>query len=223
MTALASKRAIVQLDVSGVDTPIGEVRSYSIETSLGTIDVSTLSTDWKKYLVGQAGWTASMELFYDPTDEAQDSLATKALAGTLCSFVFLPFDSEERYRLKLGSPTGGTFTLGDGDTIETDALDYNATAAQIQSALNTAYSETGISVTIDGGGFVIEFPSGVAATLEITTDALTYETTGTAECDLITATYTGEGYITSWTPSGATEDAVGLAVSIQGEGELVLS
>ena len=38
-----------------------------LETALGTIGVSTLATDWKKYL-GQAGWSGSLECFYDPTD-----------------------------------------------------------------------------------------------------------------------------------------------------------
>ena len=72
MGALAAKKAIIKFDILGTKTPIGEVRSFSVETSLGTIDVSTLSTDWKKYLVGQAGWTASMDLFYDPTDPGQE-------------------------------------------------------------------------------------------------------------------------------------------------------
>ena len=71
-------------------TALGEVRSFSIETSLGTIDVSTLSTDWKKYLVGQAGWSGSLECFYDPTDAAQADLVSKARAGTICTITVQP-------------------------------------------------------------------------------------------------------------------------------------
>jgi hypothetical protein len=223
MVAFVSKRAIVHLDVDGVPTQLGEVRSFNIETTLGTIDVSTIASDWKKYLVGQAGWTGTMELFYDPTDESQEDLATKALAGTICSFTFLPFDANERYRLWLGGATGGTFKLGDSDTIETAALVYNATAAQIAEALNTAYTLTGVTVVPDiGNSWVIEFPLDVEANLQITNNGLT-GTTGAPSCELITERYEGEGYITSWTVSGSTEDAVGLSISVQGNEALTLN
>lgn len=90
MGATASKVSVVKLSVSGTPTAIGEVRSFSIETALGTIDVSTLATDWKKYLVGQAGWSGSLELFYDPTDSAQSALVSNAMAGTLCTLTIQP-------------------------------------------------------------------------------------------------------------------------------------
>lgn len=222
MPAFVSKRAIVHLDVSGTPKQIGEVRSFNIETSLGTIDVSTLATEWKKFLVGQAGWTGTLEIFYDPTDEAQEELVSNALSGVECSFTFLPFDANERYRLHLGGATGGTFTLGDGDLIETSALQYNATATAIATALNTAYGETGITVVLgDGGAWVIEFPVGIEANLQIMTNTLTGGTT--ASCALITERYEGTGYVTTWGVSGATEDAVGVSVSVQGNGELTLN
>lgn len=134
MGATASKNSVLKLTVGSTPTALGEVRSFDIETSLGTIDVSTLSTDWKKYLVGQAGWSGSLELFYDPTDAAQADLVSKAMAGTLCTITVQP----------LGAGTGKT------------------------------------------------------------------ELTGTC-------------YVTSMGVSGATEDAVGLAVSYQGTGELTLN
>lgn len=90
MSATASKVSKLLLTVGAMPTALGEVRSFSIETSLGTIDVSTLSTDWKKYLVGQAGWSGSLECFYDPTDAAQADLVNKARAGTLCTLTVQP-------------------------------------------------------------------------------------------------------------------------------------
>jgi hypothetical protein len=222
MPAFVSKRAIVHLDVSGTPTQIGEVRSFNIETSLGTIDVSTLSTDWKKFLVGQAGWSGTLEIFYDPTDAAQDALVSKALGGVECAFTFLPFDANERYQLKLGGATGGTFTLGDGDTIETSALAYDASLSAIAAALNTAYSETGITAVYgEEGAIILEFPVGVEASLQIMSDLLTGGSA--ASCELITERYEGNGYVTTWAVSGATEDAVGVSVSVQGNGELTLN
>ena len=219
MGALSAKKAILKLDISGVKVPVGEVRSFSLETSLGTIDVSNIGTDWKEFLVGQAGWTASMELFYDPTDTAQDALVDRTVAGTPCQFVILPFGEDEVYDLDLDGASGGTFTLGDGDAKVTSALAYNATAAQIQTALNTAYEEEGIIVA----GTVITFPTGVTATLTLDATSLT----GAIDPDVVMrdeiAEFVGTGVITSKSLSGATEDAIGMSVSVQGNGELELN
>jgi hypothetical protein len=219
MGALSAKKAILKLDISGVKVPVGEVRSFSLETSLGTIDVSNIGTDWKEFLVGQAGWTASMELFYDPTDTAQDALIDRTVAGTPCEFVILPFGEDEVYNLYLGGATGGTFTLGDGSSIETTDLAYNATAAQIQAALNTAYSEDGIIVA----GTVITFPTGVTATLTLDATSLTGATDPAVTLRDEIAEFVGTGVITSKSLSGATEDAIAMSVSVQGNGELELN
>ena len=223
MGALSAKKAILKLDISGVKVPVGEVRSFSLETSLGTIDVSNIGTDWKEFLVGQAGWTASMELFYDPTDTAQEALIDRTVAGTPCQFVILPFGEDEVYDLDLGGASGGTFTLGDGNSIETTELAYNATAAQIQAALNTAYSEDGIVVVANGGDFVITFPTGVTANLTLDDTSLTGATNPAVTLRDEIAEFVGTGVITSKSLSGATEDAIGMSVSVQGNGKLELN
>ena len=223
MGALSAKKAILKLDISGVKVPVGEVRSFSLETSLGTIDVSNIGTDWKEFLVGQAGWTASMELFYDPTDTAQEALIDRTVAGTPCQFVILPFGEDEVYDLDLGGATDGTFTLGNGDDIETTAIAYNATAAQIQTALNTAYSEDGIVVSANGEDFVITFPTGVTANLTLDATSLTGATNPAVTLRDEIAEFVGTGVITSKSLSGATEDAIGMSISVQGNGELELN
>lgn len=219
MGALSAKKAILKLDISGAKVPVGEVRSFSLETSLGTIDVSNIGTDWKEFLVGQAGWTASMELFYDPTDTAQEALIDRTVAGTPCQFVILPFGEDEVYDLDLGGASGGTFTLGDGDAKVTSALAYNATAAQIQTALNTAYEEDGIIVA----GTVITFPTGVTANLTLDATSLTGATGPAVTLRDEIAEFVGTGVITSKSLSGATEDAIGMSISVQGNGELELN
>ena len=223
MSAIAAKKAIIRIDVAGVAVPVGEVRSFSIETALGTIDVSTLSTTWKNFLVGQAGWSGTMELFYDPTDDGQEELVARALEGTPMEFTFLPFGADEIYDLDLGGATGGTFTLGDGDTIITYALPYNATAAAIQTALRTVYDDTGILVVANGADFVISFPTGVEAELTLGSASLTGATDPAVTLRDELAEYVGNGHITQWSPSGATEDAVGVSISVQGDGELELN
>jgi hypothetical protein len=223
MSAIAAKKAIVRLDVAGVAVPVGEVRSFSIETALGTIDVSTLASTWKSFIVGQAGWSGTMELFYDPTDDGQEELVARALEGTPMEFTFLPFGADEVYDLDLGGATGGTFTLGDDDLIVTSALDYDATAGDIQAALRVVYSEAGIFVTGTSGEFVISFPGGVEADLTLDTTSLTGGTGAEVTLRDVPAKFVGHAHVTSWSPSGATEDAVGVSISIQGDGELELN
>ena len=219
MGALSAKKAILKLDISGVKVPVGEVRNFSLETSLGTIDVSNIGTDWKEFLVGQAGWTASMELFYDPTDTAQDALIDRTVAGTPCQFVILPFGEDKVYDLDLGGASGGTFTLGNGDDIATTAIAYNASAAAIQSALNTAYESSSIIVA----GTVITFPTGVTAELTLDATSLTGATDPAVTLRDEIAEFVGTGVITSKSISGATEDAIGMSISVQGNGELELN
>ena len=223
MSAIAAKKAIVRLDVAGVAVPVGEVRSFSIETALGTIDVSTLASTWKNFIVGQAGWSGTMELFYDPADPGQEELVARALEGTPMEFTFLPFGADEIYDLDLGGATGGTFTLGDGGTIITDALAFDATAATIQTALRTVYDDTGILVVANGDDFVISFPSGVEASLTLGSASLTGANDPAVTLRDELAEYVGTGHIINWSPAGATEDAVGVSISIQGDGELELN
>lgn len=130
MGATASKVSVLKLKKVGEsNTPIGEVRSFSIETTLGTIDASTLATEWKKFLVGQAGWTGTLELFYDPTDTAQASLVSNAMAGALCNITVQP----------LGAGTGKTQLTGD----------CYVTSMSISGATEDA---VGMSVSFQGTG-----------------------------------------------------------------------
>jgi hypothetical protein len=124
--------------------------------------------------------------------------------------------------LDLGGATGGTFTLGDGDTIVTSSLDYDATLTEIQTALRTAYDEPGIFLAEGTGTIIVSFPTGVAAGLAIQS-SLTGGEAATCVLQDEPAVYVGTGSITSWSPSGATEDAVGVSISVQGDGELELN
>lgn len=222
MSAHSAKKAIVSIEVSpGNNVAIGQVRSFSIETSLGTIDVSTLSTTWKDYIVGQAGWTSSLELFYDPSDEAQDELVNRAITGETINITYLALGADEIYKLDLGGSTGGTYKLNNGDIIETDDIDYDATAGQIQTALRDAYEVAGIFVSGADGVFSVAFPTGYTASLGIDS-SLTGGSGESVTLDEIPSEMSGTAHVTSWSSAGATEDAVGLSISVQGSGELVI-
>jgi hypothetical protein len=105
----------------------------------------------------------------------------------------------------------------------TAALDYDSTASEIQTALRAAYDDTGILVVANGADFVISFPTRVEAELTLGSASLTGATEPAVTLRDELAEYVGTGHITNWAPSGATEDAVGVSISVQGDGELELN
>ena len=109
------------------------------------------------------------------------------------------------YTLALGGATSGTFKLGDGDTIETAAIAYNAVAGDIETALQAAYSDATITVTA-GADFSILFPTGGVLTL--TDDSLSGGDTATCVED---ATALGEDV-------DLTVDDTGLVVALRKDG-----
>ncbi|MCF4152618.1 phage tail protein [Dethiosulfovibrio sp. F2B] len=133
MGASTAKKALVHIDVSGTPTAFGEVKSFSLDTSLGTIDASVISTDWKNYLVGQASWSGSLECFYDPTDSAQAELSSKVIAGTAVTLTFYP----------LGDATGKPELTGTA----------YVTAWNVSGATEDA---VGLSISFQGSGALTE-------------------------------------------------------------------
>jgi len=71
LSKVAAKNSKIVL-YFGTPTPapvaFAEVRSYSLQVSKGSIDVSVLSTDWKEYLSGQREWKGTLELYWNPAD-----------------------------------------------------------------------------------------------------------------------------------------------------------
>ena len=72
----------------------------------------------------------------------------------------------EKYVLALDSPTGGTFKLGNDVDGWTADITYNATAAVIQTALETVYGAGNVAV-VTGSDFTITFDPGIVADLEL--------------------------------------------------------
>jgi hypothetical protein len=57
----------------GSDT-LGELRSYSISQTAGTIETTTLSDAAKTYTAGQTSFSGSAEAYWDEADAAQTSI-----------------------------------------------------------------------------------------------------------------------------------------------------
>ena len=58
----------------GTDT-VGELRSYSLETTADTIESSNMGTTARTYKAGLTAWSGTASLFWDELDAGQTALA----------------------------------------------------------------------------------------------------------------------------------------------------
>jgi len=58
----------------GTDT-VGELRSFSLETTADTIESSNMGTTARTYKAGLTAWSGTASLFWDETDAGQTALA----------------------------------------------------------------------------------------------------------------------------------------------------
>jgi predicted secreted protein len=58
----------------GTDT-LGELRSFSLETTGDTIETSNMGTTARTYKAGLTAWSGTASLFWDETDAGQTALA----------------------------------------------------------------------------------------------------------------------------------------------------
>lgn len=83
----------------GSDT-LGEIRSYSIESTGETIEDSTMGDAARTYKAGLTTFTASFEVYFDETDTAQNAVD----AGASITFSVYPE----------GETAGDTYYTGSG-------------------------------------------------------------------------------------------------------------
>ena len=94
MAKLASKNSVVMVEISSVPTQVMACRDWTITTARNTIDVSTISTEWKEYLPGQIESTISFTLLFDTANsEADAAIESAQWAGTPLKFHIRPAGS----------------------------------------------------------------------------------------------------------------------------------
>ena len=89
MSKAASKNSRVYIGT----LPNGElvnVSDWSLNTSRNTIDISTIGTEWKEFLVGQITATGSFNLIYDNSDTVAQQVASAIKAGSALTFHIRP-------------------------------------------------------------------------------------------------------------------------------------
>jgi hypothetical protein len=91
----------------GSDT-LGEIRSYTVESTGETIEDSSMGDSARTYKAGLTTFTASFEVYFDETDTAQNAVD----AGSSITFSVYPegADSGDTYYTGSGIVTGRSIT-----------------------------------------------------------------------------------------------------------------
>ena len=76
-------------------TLLGELKSWSVDESVTTIDTTQLSDSAKTFTVGSTEWGGSCECFLDETDSAQTTLVISA--SVTLKFYFEGTASTDKY------------------------------------------------------------------------------------------------------------------------------
>ena len=131
ITKIAAKNSLVLVEVSSTPTELVACSDWALNTSRGTIDVSTIGTEWKEYLPGQISADGSVNLLFDPTNDSVASAIESAMfEGTELKFHVRPQGTgagKEDYALA-AYVTGWNMTGATEDAIKV-AVTFQGTGA----------------------------------------------------------------------------------------------
>lgn len=102
---------------------VGELRSYSISETAGTIEDTTLTDTAKTYKAGQTTWSGSCDAFWDESDAGQTAIT----AGASVTLNFYPE----------GDTTGDTYASGEAIVTEI------STSSSIDGMVEVSFSFQG--------------------------------------------------------------------------------
>lgn len=94
MSTLLGKDGFVTV---GADA-VGELRGFSVEHTAETLDDTVMGETTRGYKVTYKGWTATVDVLYDPADDGQDALEV----GTTITLNLYP-EAQDAY----GTPDAG--------------------------------------------------------------------------------------------------------------------
>lgn len=116
----------------GSATAVGEVRSYTIESSAEVIEDTTMGNADRTYKAGLKTFTGSLEVFFDEADTAQDALDA---AAEIVFAVFPEGDtSGDTYYTGSAIVTGRTITASFDGMVEM-ALTVQGTGALTETTV----------------------------------------------------------------------------------------
>ena len=132
---LASKNSQVLVGIGSTPTALVAARDWALNCERGTIDVSTISTEWKEFLAGQISASGSVTLLYDPDNAgAEGAIEDGMWDGEKLKFYIRPQGN------KTGSPEY---------QLEAFVTTWNLTAAT-EDAIQVAVSFTGAGPIVKG-------------------------------------------------------------------------
>ena len=199
MAKVGSKDSQILVEVGTTPTLLNNARDWTMTCNRNTIDVSTISTEWKEYLTGQIEAAGSFTLLFDPDDTmAGAAVETGMWQGTPLTFYI--------------RPTGST----PGDIQYT--LPALVTSWELSAATEDAIQ---ISVSFTGTGPIVKgvvpgvppTPEKPIPVLNVSTDSVSIASNGDATVVFAT---TSDG-----TPSVASESEAVAEATLSGNSILI--
>lgn len=130
---MATEAASGSLVKIGSDT-MGEVRSYSLEQQIETIEDTAMGDTARTYKVGLKSFTGSLDVNFDESDTAQAAVQTAIEDGTTVTFEIYPEGETtgDQYFTGTAIITGSTVTASFDGLVE-GTISVQGTGALTQS------------------------------------------------------------------------------------------
>jgi len=86
MSTYAGKDGVVKFG----GTAIGEVTSWSLDSTIETLESTAMGSDYREKSPSYISWSGSCEVFYDDADTAQDAIWTSVTSGAELALLLYP-------------------------------------------------------------------------------------------------------------------------------------
>lgn len=150
MSTYSGRRGAVTIEISSVETLVGELNNWSVNISGGSTDTSVFGDEWGKSDVGMLTWNGSASGFYDPSDSAQDYIFALLVSGAL--------DGTLRLYTERRTGSGDPIKFWKPDT------SADANAGVRVTAFNTSQTHSGVAtfdLSFEGSGPVASYETTV--------------------------------------------------------------
>ena len=111
---------------------IGEVGSFTLETSADVVEDTQLSDATKSFLAGRTSFSGTLEMHYDETDTAQETLTV----GSSISFTLLPEGNDSGDQSFAGSGIITGMSINNAmDAVVSRSVTFQGTGALTKSTV----------------------------------------------------------------------------------------
>lgn len=86
MATYAGKDGVVKLG----GTAIGEVKNWSVDISVETLESTVMGSDYREKSPSYISWSGSVDVYYDDADTVQDAVWSSVTSGSELALLLYP-------------------------------------------------------------------------------------------------------------------------------------